>query len=82
MAHWIQVLLVAIAVLASACYAAYVLMPSGWRAGVDAMLDRWLPESLRRWRASRLSGCAGCSNNPAAPRSETRVQVHHIGRRS
>ena len=82
MAHWLQVVLVAIAVLASALYAAYVLMPSAWRGNVDAALDRILPESLvRRRRAARLSGCAGCANNPAEPRAETRIGVHHIGRR-
>jgi hypothetical protein len=80
--HWLQILLVALAVTASACYAAYVVMPSSWRSGVDALLDRVLPESMRRRRASRLSGCSGCANNPAAPPAETHIPTHQIGRRS
>jgi len=76
-----QIVVVAVAVVASAAYAAYVLMPSAWRQRIDAFLDSMLPASLRRRRASQLSGCAGCGNNPAAPRPETRVHVHHIGRR-
>jgi hypothetical protein len=80
--HWIQVLLVALAVTASALYAAYSLMPAGWRSGIDALLDRVLPESIRQRRASRLSGCSACANNPAAPRPETRIPTHEIGRRS
>jgi hypothetical protein len=80
--HWIQVALVALAVTASALYAAYVLMPASWRSGIDAVLDRLLPESMRQRRASRLSGCSGCANNPATPRVETRISTHQIGRRS
>jgi hypothetical protein len=81
MAHWLQLIVVGVAVLVSALYAAYVLMPSAWRTSVDAVLGGLLPESWRRRRAARLSGCAGCVNNPAAPRPETRVHVHHIERR-
>ena len=81
MSYWIQVTLVAIAVAASTLYAAYVLMPASWRSGIDAMLDRVLPESIRQRRAARLSGCSGCANNPAAPHAETRIPTHQIGRR-
>ncbi len=81
MSHWMQVLLVTLAVTASALYAIYVLMPASWRRGVDALLDRVLPENLRRRRASRLSGCSGCANNAAAPRAETRISTHQIERR-
>src|SRR5882672_8821283 len=58
--HWMQIVVVAVAVVASAAYAAYVLMPSAWRQRIDAFLDSMLPASLRRRRASQLSGCAGC----------------------
>jgi hypothetical protein len=79
--HWIQVLLVTLAVTASAFYAAYALMPASWRSGIDAMLDRFLPESIRHRREARLSGCSGCANNPATPRAETRIPTHQIERR-
>lgn len=81
MSHWIQVLMVALAVVASGFYAAYVLMPAGLRQRVDAVLDRLLPQRLRWRRASRLSGCSDCARNPDAPRAETRISVHQIGRR-
>ena len=81
MSHWIQILIVALAVAASALYAAYVLMPASLRQRVDAMLDRILPQRLRWRRASRLSGCSDCARNPNVPRAETRVSIHHIGRR-
>jgi hypothetical protein len=80
--HFIQVLLVTLLVTASALYAGYVLMPANWRRGVDAMLDRVLPQDVRRRRASRLSGCSGCANNPTVPPAETRISTHQIGRRS
>jgi hypothetical protein len=76
-----QVIVVALAVIASTLYAAYVLMPRTWRQKVDGWLERVLPEAWSRRRAGRASGCDGCANNPAAPRPETRVHVHDIGRR-
>lgn len=81
MSHWIQMLLVTLAVVASAFYAAYILMPSSMRLRLDAVLDRVLPQYLRRRRAARLSGCSDCVRNPKAPRPETRIAVHQIGRR-
>ncbi len=81
MSHWIQVLVVALAVVASAIYAAYALMPASLRQRIDAALDRILPQRLRRRGASRLSGCSDCARNPNAPRAETRISVHQIDRR-
>ncbi len=72
MSAWLERLIVAAAVFASAAYAFKALAPFGWRVSLARRLAGRLPDRMLIWLAGQ-SACDACGPRPTAgPRRSTR----------